>query len=242
MTGLDLVSGSLKLLGVLAAGETATGNDAQDALSRLNDMVDAWNLERLFIFTIVRTPKTLGSGTASYTIGTGGSINIVRPLWIDHAGLIIDTSASTPSEIPIEVFTDQRWQGIPQKTLQSGLAQGIFYDHAWSAGLGLVYPWPIPNVGTTQLVLYAPGTAVAAFADLTTDYTFPPGYKRMLRYNLAVELAPEFGRALDSTVATIAERTIGNVKRANSRPRELRCDPAVTGRRGAFDIRTGGYR
>lgn len=242
MTGNELIARSMRLMGYLSSGETPSGNDAQDALSALNDLIDAWKLERLFIFTIARTTKTLTSGTASYTIGSGGDINIDRPIWIDRATLIYDTSAATPSETPLELFTDQRWQEVRQKTLQSGLADGIFYDHGFTAGLGRIYPWPIPNTSTTQLVLYVPSTAVAAFADLTTDYTFPPGYSRMLRYNLAVEMAPEWGREVPLRVDTTATSSLSAVKRANNRPRELKCGPEVLGRSGWFDIRTGSYR
>jgi hypothetical protein len=243
VTGNDFVATALKRLGVLAAGETANANDAQDVLSRLNDLVDSWSLDRLWLFTTVRTTKTLTSGTASYTIGAGGAINIARPTWIDRAGLIIDTSASTPTEVRIELLTNQRWQGIQQKTLQSGLSTAVFYDHAWSAGLGNVYPWPIPSVSTTQLVLYTPGVAVSAFADLTTDYTFAPGYRRALWSNLAVEIAPEFGKAVDGATAAIASESRAAVKRANIETPELVVDEALTrGDGGLWNWRTGDFR
>jgi hypothetical protein len=240
VTGNDFVATALKRLGVLAAGETANANDAQDVLSRLNDLVDSWSLDRLFMFTLVRTTKTLSAGQQSYTIGTGGDINIVRPTWIDHMGLVIDTTASTPTELPIEDLTDQRWEAIRQKTLQSGLPTGAYYDHSFSAGLGRLYLWPIPNVGTTQLVLYTPGTSVSAFADLTTDYTFAPGYRRALWSNLAVEVAPEFGQQLDGVTAKIASDSLAAVKRANIRTPELIVDEALTrGDSGLFNWRTG---
>ena len=54
----------------MSAGETANGNDAQDALSALNDLIDAWQLERLFIFTIARTTKTSELGRL-----------VVEPFW-----------------------------------------------------------------------------------------------------------------------------------------------------------------
>jgi len=242
VTARDIVTRALKTLGVLAAGETPTAEDASDALDALNDMVDSWQLERLFIHEIVRTVKTLAASTATYTIGTGGAINVTRPTWIDAARVILDLAATTPTEIPIEVFSDQKWQDIRQKTLTSSLIQGIWFDHAWSAGLGLIYVWPIPTTGTTRLVIYAPGLAVGAFVDLNTDYTFPPGYRDALHYSLAVRLAPEFGKPLDGLVAQLAVDSLAKVKRANHRPRELACDPAITARRGYFDWRTGGYR
>lgn len=240
MTGNDLVGRALKLIGAIAAGETATSDEAADAFSRLNDLLDDWGAERLTVFSVTRnTPYTLTSGTASYTIGTGGSMNIARPVWIENVGLIIDSGASTLTELPIRLFTNDEWAAIRQKSLQSALSQGIWYDYTWSAGLARIFPWPIPNVGTTQLVLYTP-TALVQFADQTsTDYTFPPGYARALRYNLAVELAPEWGRPLDPVVAAIAAESKATIKRANIRIQALRCDPALLrSGGGAYNWRT----
>ena len=38
---------SLRLLGVLAEGETPSAATSQDALMALNQMIDSWNTERL---------------------------------------------------------------------------------------------------------------------------------------------------------------------------------------------------
>jgi hypothetical protein len=241
MTPGTLIARALKLIGALGAGETADADDALDALATANDLVDSWKLDPLWIFTLARVTKDLVSGTATYTIGSGGSINTERPVWIADARLVLNTGVTPPTEVPLEVFTDQRWQGISEKTL-SGQPTGIFYDRAWSAGLGTVNVHPVTNVGTQRLVLYLPSNPVSSFADLTTDYTFPPGYGRALRFNLAVELAPEYGKAVPPEVAMIAVDSLAKIKSANLRPVELVCDPglvAATGRGGAFNWMTG---
>lgn len=220
MTGLELISGALKQLGVLAAGETLAYEDAADGLERLNDWIDSLGTERLTIYRLLRTEKALGNGTATYTIGSGGAIDIVRPVWIERAGLIVDGY-----ERPIRVLTDDERAAIANKSL-TGQAAGVYCDFAWASGLATLSVYPIPDADGTTLVLYTP-QALTEFADLVTDYTFPPGYRRFLRTNLAIELAPEYGRALDPALVQQAIDSKADIKRANHRESELGIDPAL---------------
>lgn len=240
MTGLALISGALTQLGVLAAGETLANADAEAALTRLNDWIDSLGTERLTIYKLLRTEKALASGTASYTFGSGGAINIVRPVWLQDAGLIEDNTAAIPQERPIKVLTDDEWARVPDKT-QTGIVGSVYCNFDWSAGLALVSVYPIPNTATTTLVLYTP-VALTEFANLTTDYTFPPGYRRFLRTNLAIELAPEYGRPLDPALVQQAIDAKAQIKRANHREADLRLDPAFAGSGLRYDGATDEYR
>lgn len=228
-SALDFVTRALTLLGVYQPGEAIAAEDAETAFNTLQELVDSWANERLTIFRLLRTVQTLTSGVASYTIGVGGTINIARPQWIQDAGLIIDTTASVPTEIPIDVLDDDAYAAISQKTLPSGYVQGVYLDHAWSAGLANLKLFPVPNIGTTQLVLYTP-LALTTFADLTTGYTFPPGYPRALRYNLAMECAADFpGAEVPPAVQRLAVDSKANIKRANSRLSTVMIDPSLRG-------------
>lgn len=235
-SGLEFITGALHDLGVLAEGEAPSGQEAADALIVLNQMADALGIERLILYEIVRTTQTLTASTASYTIGTGGTINIVRPVWIDHAGLVVDTTATPPVEIPISVLTDDEYARWPSKTLTSTQPYAIWYDYKWTAGLGTVFVLPIPTVSTTQLVLYTPGVAVAQFANLSTVYTFPPGYQRALRKNLALEIAPMFHASPSPLLVNQAIESKAAIKRANHRPSHIQCDPALVGPSGTWNI------
>ena len=50
-TAGDQINGALRLLGVLAEGETPSAETSQDALNALNQMIDSWNTERLSVFS-----------------------------------------------------------------------------------------------------------------------------------------------------------------------------------------------
>lgn len=242
-TAKYFIDGALQELGVLATGETAQGSEGEEALAIANDFLDALGAERLSMFSVLRTATTLASGTASYTVGSGGTINIARPLYVDDATLVIDTTASTPTEIPIRVLTDGEYAVWPTKTLQAPQSMAIYYDHGWSAGLGRIYPLPIPNVATTQLVLYTPQAPASQFADYnTTVYTFPPAVRRMLRKNLALELAPSYPAAtVTPLLVQQANRSMTQFKSTNVRPLLKQGNRALSGCGGTWNPNTGSY-
>jgi len=119
MTGLALITSALKTLNATAVEEDPTNAEAQDALLRLNDWIDSLALDDFTIYFLLRTVVALTASTASYTIGTGGAINISRPTEISAAGLILNTGTTPPQELPIDVFTDQQYENIVQKTYSS---------------------------------------------------------------------------------------------------------------------------
>lgn len=244
MTANDLIARSMRTLGVLASGETATSDEASDGLTVLNNMVDMWATERLTIYTTTRNVFDLSSSTQEYTIGSGGTFDIVRPLWISAASIIIDktASASEKLELPLPAgLTVTQWQEVAIKGLESTYPTQFYYDDNWVAGLAKISVWPIPRTANSQLVLYVP-TALTQFADLTTAYTFPPGYEETLRYQLALRLGPEFGVPVTPDVRLLAMQSLGNIKRVNIHTEELSIDAALMAHGGRYDWRTDRYR
>lgn len=240
-SALDFGTRALQLIGVIDPTETPSAEDSQTAFDVLNDWIDNLGTQRLTIYYVARSTGTIASGSTSITIGSGGTFNIVRPVWIQAASILIP-STSPAVEMPIEIWNDQQYAAQTIKGLTSTLPTAIWYDYNWTAGLARVVPWPIPTQDIT-LVLYTP-TALTEFADLSTDYTFPPGYRRAITFNLANELSPWYPSAKpDPRVPQIAIESLANVKRANTRiPLAVFDDQllAMTGRaRRAFNWRTG---
>ncbi len=83
------------------------------------------------------------------------------------------------------------------------------------------------------MALYTPA-ALTGFDDLTTAHTFPPSYARALRYNLAVELSPEFGRPIDPQVLQMAGRFLQKLKQENWTPDLLVCDGGALSQSGSW--------
>lgn len=226
MTVGEQIAASLKLIGVLASGETAPANVAQDCLQTFSDYLDALQTQRLTIFNQERSPYSLVAGTATYTVGSGGDFNQARPIWIDHATLLINGQ-----EYPLKMFTTGEWASVPDKSL-SGQPVGVSYNANHPLGELTFYPVP-DSANSYQAVLYWPSAPLVSVTALDTALSVPPGWARMLTYNLAQEFAVLFGVAVRREVAEIAQSSMADVKRTNIRPEVLTFDPALSARRGS---------
>jgi len=71
---IDIISGALKDIGALAAGETPTADAVQDAFYMLNDMVDQWSNESMMVSYKTEIIFPITPGQIQYTIGPGGTI------------------------------------------------------------------------------------------------------------------------------------------------------------------------
>ena len=68
-TPFDIISGALKDIGALEAGETPSNDAAQDALQMLNLIVDQWSNENMMVFNIQEIIFNVIPGQVQYTIG-----------------------------------------------------------------------------------------------------------------------------------------------------------------------------
>jgi hypothetical protein len=81
---------------------------------------------------------------------------------------------------------------------------GIYCDYAMPVATVFVFPRPrFTGSPAPQLELYT-WVPLQQFADLVTSYALAPGYERAVIYNLAVELAPEFGAQIQPAVSEVA--------------------------------------
>jgi hypothetical protein len=236
VTARSLIVGTFRLLGITAQGETPNANELLEAFDRLNEMVDGWSTQRLTMRVVTREQYALVSGQASYTIGPAGTTPTpdwigARPEFVDSVALVL--SSSTPEvEIPLGAMTEQAYQALTIKTMENSLPTLWYYDATMPSGTFTV--WPVPNTADNPVVVYAP-QATAQFPALATEVVLPPGYTDALRYNLAVRLAPEYGRQLSPEIALLAADTLGNIKRLNVGMVDLGFDPGllpVSGRYG----------
>jgi hypothetical protein len=77
-TPFDIISGALKDIGALEAGETPSNDSAQDALTMLNGIVDQWSNEEMMVFNMTEIIFNVNPGQIQYTIGpTATTLNFV---------------------------------------------------------------------------------------------------------------------------------------------------------------------
>ena len=237
MTGRDLVTATLRLLGVVASGDSLAASEATDGLASLNRMLGGWSTEGLLIFARTREAVAMTAGTAAYTMGTGGTYGSTRALKIEEA-LIRDETVTPAIEYPVKILSLAEWSSIAQKDDTGALPHSLYHDGGFPLETVTVYPKPSV---AHKLVLYSV-KPLSEITTLDTSVSLPPGYDRALIYNLAVDLAPEYGKALPDAVVMVANESKAGLKRMNYRPNYLRVDdPLLPQGGGAFNINTGGY-
>jgi hypothetical protein len=234
-TAGDLINGSLRLLGVLAEGETPSSETSQDALVAMNQMVQSWNTERLAVFSTQDQVVTWPPSTISRTFGPTGDIVANRPIAIDDSTYFRDPASGI--SYGLKLINQQQYNGIAVKTVTSTYPQVMWVNMTYPNVEMYVYPVP-----TKVLEFHVVSVQeLTQPANLATDLAFPPGYLRAFRYNLACELAPEFGTEPSRQVSRIAMASKRNLKRVNN-PDDIMALPySIVATRQRFNIFAGNY-
>lgn len=226
-SALALVSSSLRLIGVLAAGESIDIASANDALMVLNQMIDSWNADRLTIFQVASNDFPFVLGQQTYTLGSGGDFDMTRPAKITGMSAILLNNPTNPIEVPITMYTVQDWQlKMPVKNVDSSFPQVCYDDGAFP--LRNLNFWPIPTLQQNNVRIYG-WLPLLLVSSLNASIVLPPGYAEAFRYNLALRLAPEFNMAtIPPAVQGIAVESLARLKTMNAPELELRSDLIAT--------------
>ena len=234
-TAGDQINGALRLIGQLAEGEEPSAATANDALAALNQMIDSWNTERLSVFSTQDQVFSWLPNFATRTLGPTGDFVGNRPILIDDSTYFRDPSSNI--SFGIKLVNQQQYNGIAVKTVTSTYPQVMFVNMTYPDITMTVYPVPT-KVLEWHIVSVQELTTTAL---LSTPLAFPPGYLRAFRYNLACELAPEFGVEPSPQVSRIAMYSKRNLKRINNPDDIMSLPYSIVATRQRFNIFAGNY-
>lgn len=234
-TAGDIINGSLRLIGVLAEGETPSAETANDALVAMNQMLDSWSTERLSIFSTQDQVFTWPASTITRTIGPTGDFVGNRPVALDDSTYFRDPGTNV--SYGVKIINQQQYDGIAVKTVTSTYPQVIWLN--MDMPNASMYIYPVPTRGLEWHFISV--TELAQPATLATTLVFPPGYLRAFRYNLACELAPEFGVEPSPTVSRIAMVSKRNLKRINNPDDVMSIPYPLVATRQRFNVYSGNF-
>jgi hypothetical protein len=191
-TALAIITDAYERLNRLSPGEVLSADDAAFGLRRLNLLVDELAAQPAFLFRAILTsapqsgPITLGVG-AWAAISPGDEI-----------------VSATANNLALSPITLQQYNELYQPNVTGT-------PTCWAQdGMGTVYLWPVPTGQTVKLMTRA---TVAAFADLTSDYTLVDGWTNALGASLAVRLAPTLLGGMPPELVRAESRAMGVVRR-----------------------------
>jgi hypothetical protein len=197
--------------------------------------------------------QTLGpSGDFLYLLGTQSEVPITtqdddyisvedgnnvaqRPILLDDSTFFRDPSTNV--SYGIKFINQLQYNNIAVKTVQSTYPQVMFVNNTFPNISMSVYP--VPN-----RMLEFHFISVQRLLDpvsLSTEILMPPGYLRAFRYNLALELAPEFGVEPAPDVRRVAMYSKRNLKRINNPNNVMAMPYSIIARRNRYNIYAGNF-
>ena len=234
-TAYDQICGALRLIGQLAEGETPSASTAQDSLAALNQMIDSWNTERLSVFSTQDQIVTWLPGVKTMSMGPSGDYIGNRPILIDDATYFRDPASGI--SFGIKLINQQQYDGIAVKTVTSTYPQVMWINMEYPNLTMTVYPIPTKTLEFHIISV----EELTQPTTLATTLAFPPGYLRAFKYNLACELAPEFGVEPSPQVSRIAMTAKRNLKRINNPDDIMSLPYSLVATRQRFNIFAGNY-
>ena len=234
-TAGEQINRALRLLGILAEGETPSAATSQDCLMALNQMIDSWNTERLSVFSTQDQTFLWPVGEIQRTLGPTGDFVGNRPVYFDDATYYRDPGTNV--SFGIKFINQQQYDGIAVKTVTSTYPQVIFVNMTFPDVTMFIYPRP------TRLLEwhFISVEELNKPADLSTTLYYPPGYLRAFTYNLACEIAPEFGIEPSQQVQRIAMTSKRDLKRVNNPDDVMSLPYSLIATRQRFNIYAGNY-
>jgi len=229
----DLITGSLRLIEEVGAGEACSAESAQDGLTALNAMLGTWSIQGNLVYTETTEAFSLTASDPTKTIGPTGDFVTTRPTRITA----IVVNYGTNNEYKLRIVDASEYALINDKAL-SGDPEMVYVDGNFP-NMGMTF-WPVPN--RTQAVTIYSQKPLGEYSSINDTLTAPPGYERAFRYNLAVEIAPEYGKSASADVKSIAVSSKAAVRAQNglNDMARMRVDDALLTPR-QFNILTGRY-
>lgn len=233
-TALNLITDVLLDMGVIADEQTPTASQSMGALTKLNDLIESWNLDTQKVYGATEYHIPFVPNQAVYTIGAGGNFNIPRPTMITYAAIRQNTGApQNQFDYPINILTNQEWQDLPSKLITSTFPYCVWFNETYPLIAANVSP--IPTGSNYDFVIWT--NNITGELTLNTVLSLPPGYKRALKYALFIELAPSYQIQTPAEVAQLAQTSKQGLDTYNLQLNELAIQRGYW-----FDIRSNRVR
>lgn len=222
-TASDYITGALRLIGIVNSGGSPTSAETADGLLVLNELIDSMGTSRLLLHSTQTQTFTWGSGNASRTLGASGDFSGTRPIAIDKSTYYTDPASGLTYNPTF--ISEEEYNAHPLKTQTSPYPTELWVNMTYPNVTLTVYPVPTMDL-SWKIVSVVEMTQPALSG---TTIAVPPGYKKFLRYNLAVMLAAEFGMEAPPTVQRIAASSSRAIKRLNKPDMKMMPSVPVSG-------------
>lgn len=231
-TPRDLIRAALKDLGAIGQGETPSASELSDGFDIMKRMLDSWANDKLMVFAQIIEEFTLTGNQSEYTMGADptADFNTIRPQEIVGAGI-----KTNGAEYPLSLIQIKEFQGIQVKDSTSNIPRKLYWNPTFP--LMTLTLWPVPS-DTTKIEIYS-WKPLSQLTNVSSSFILPLGYEEAIEYNLAIRLAPQYGKSASPEIASLATSAKAAIRRTNTKPSLLVADAALLTRGRPYNIYTG---
>lgn len=192
LSASDLVTLAMKELGLVASGETPTGDELNDGLTALNWMLKSWQSRGLVSWRDTDGSVSFPANTASMVLSPY-CLDVVDARLVQAVGY----------ERPLQRWERAQYRQLPNK---STLGFPAAYMVAKTNGAITMYLWPVPTA--TMTVKYGYARVIEDVTDGAQTIDVPQEWQEVAMLGLAVRLASMFGvsRLDPAAVGLIGQR------------------------------------
>lgn len=239
-TPLDLIKGAFDLINITGDGLEPSTEMTSKAFVMLNDIVKIWNIEKLMLYKEELVVGTMTGNVNPTTIGpTGAAITASRPVRIERAYTRYP-GGSNPVDFQMEQIDHNRYQEIIVKSAGTSYPTHFYYQPDFPNGKIFTYP-----VQSRDIEIHIScWMQLEEFTSITQEINLPFGYDTALKYQLACDISPTYGKPLmrGDNVFDRAADLRSKIKRANQPDNNVQLDAALmsnTNRGYRFNILRG---
>lgn len=197
LTKNELIGEAFRKIGVLADGQSLSGDQVSTASDKLNLIIKSWSDEGIHLWSLLTDTITTVAGTASYTIPTTNGMSYVDRAFIVENG----------SDLPLGRLSLYDYEEVYQKA-----DAGKPYYFSPRPSEAKVYFYPVPNaVWTIKLWGIRP---LKDWTDASSTGEFPSRWQNAIKYALAVDLGEDYKLPLKELqyLRTIAAGELGRAR------------------------------
>lgn len=208
-TGDSVIKGALRLNTALAQGATPSADQTADVLEAINLILGSWSNDNLIQSHRITENFSTTTGVSSRTIGSGANWNTAKP--VDVENIWIRDSNSVDHYI--DRLDASQYAKLPAKGIDSGRPEFFYFepiDSVTPATHAKIFFDKTTNVTETfYMISYKEFIALSASTD---TILLPAAWIRALKFNLAVDIAPEFGVPVTQELALLAKDSKDHIR------------------------------
>ena len=188
MNVTKIIESALKQLGVLAAGENASGEEVADAIEALQDILSQWATHKLYVHKATTITIPLSKGRNTYLVGKieGDIASISDKALLDDKPITL-----------VRDTNDSKYAGVMYQVDNPNWSFIIDTDGSELKIKAFTLPFDLCPHDELHL---------------------PKQYERALKLTLALEIAPMFGVEPSSALVVNQRNAINLLKRSNITP------------------------